>query len=113
MSNGYIGGACPYKNNGFGGGDAHAPHICRCENQLVVAFGQVQLFLLALFGKLLPALFGVLIKICSTQPPNCMENLVQVYRYRYGVDVQVPGGGGHAPPSPRTPLPPRHTYMFK
>ena len=37
MSNGYIGGACPYKNNGFGGGDAHAPHICRCENQLVVA----------------------------------------------------------------------------
>ena len=37
INNGYIGGACPYKNNGFGGGDGHAPHICRCENQLVVA----------------------------------------------------------------------------
>ena len=38
INNGYIGGACPYKNNGFGGGDGHAPHICRCENQLVVAW---------------------------------------------------------------------------
>ena len=49
INNGYIGGACPYKNNGFGGGDGHAPHICRCENQLVVALLVFVIFKFLLF----------------------------------------------------------------
>ena len=34
INNGYIGGACPYKNNGFGGDGGHCtPHL-HMENQL-------------------------------------------------------------------------------